>query len=335
MSMDEPFVRRWWNGQLGTAGTVLNVLLAPAELLYRAGVATRNRAFDTRMFEPQRAPLPVVSIGNIAVGGTGKTPLAQHIARLLVQRGARPAILHGGYGNDEPELHRYWSIDIPVFVDPVRVRAARMAHVAGASIVVLDDGFQHRALQRDLDIVLVAAETWQERLRLLPRGPLREPRSALRRAHLVVVTRKTASAGQAAVVQRDIEDEAGVPVVRVHLQSSGWLHDARSAPAPAQAAVAVAAIAEPERFAESARLAGARVTTVLRPSDHYDYSFADARDILHRAGDGAIVTTEKDWMKLQFLLPPERVWLLTQRVHIEQGADVLAARLDELVRAHA
>jgi tetraacyldisaccharide 4'-kinase len=331
----QSLARRWWAGELGAAGKVLDVLLAPAEALYRGGVAARNGAYGAGLLRQLRAGIPVISVGNIAVGGTGKTPFAQYIARLLHERGARPAILHGGYAADEPELHRHWSAQIPVIVDADRVRGARTARARGADVAVLDDGFQHRRLQRDLDIVLLAAERWGA-THLLPRGPWREPRSALRRAHLIVTTRKTATAAYAAEVRRALVSVATAPVISVYFEPAGWVRP--GAPAdpppdpPRDPVVAVAALAEPELFAGSARLIGTTVRAVLGFPDHHAYTAADAERILRHVDGAAIVTTEKDWIKLQTLLPPDRVWLLRQRVRVEHGAGLLAERLDDILR---
>ncbi|HSJ32130.1 MAG TPA: tetraacyldisaccharide 4'-kinase, partial [Longimicrobiales bacterium] len=198
----EGLARRWWAGELGVAGTALDVALAPAEAAYRLGVSLRNRAYDRSMIASTEASLPVVSIGNIAVGGTGKTPFTSWLARRLAQRGQKPAIVHGGYAEDEPELHRTWTPDIAVFVDRDRVHAAAQAHAARATVVLLDDAFQHRRLRRDLDIVLISAERWSDTVRLLPRGAWREPPAALARADVIVCVRKTAGVEEAVSVAR-------------------------------------------------------------------------------------------------------------------------------------
>src|SRR5688572_4080293 len=96
----QSLARRWWGGQLGGAGAVLDVLLASAGVLYRGVIAARGRAYQVGVLRRQRANIPVISVGNLTVGGAGKTPFAQRLARMLRERGARPAILHGGYAED-------------------------------------------------------------------------------------------------------------------------------------------------------------------------------------------------------------------------------------------
>jgi tetraacyldisaccharide 4'-kinase len=321
--------RRWWRGELGVAGSVLDVGLAPAEVLYRGAIAARNAAFDAGIRPVHHVDIRVISVGNVAVGGTGKTPVAHFIALGLRERGARPAILHGGYADDEPALHRQWSSDIPVVVDADRVRGAAAARAQGANVVVLDDGFQHRRLHRDLDIVLISAERWQSAPRLLPRGPWREPHAALLRADLIIVTRKTAMHARTHEVRQQLEQFTKCPIVVAHLQAGGWLHCGVAAEKPTVPGIAVAALAEPELFADSVRLTGLTVTSLIGFRDHHVYSAEDARMIAAQAAGAPIVTTEKDWVKLKTLLPSEQVWVLTQRVHIEHGSDILDTQLTQ------
>src|SRR5690606_14772441 len=129
-SMSE-LARRWWRGELGVAGSALDVVMAPAEVVYRVATSLRQRAHALGLLRTRDPALPVISIGNIAVGGSGKTPFTSWLAQRMAARGARPAIVHGGYADDEPELHRMWTPQIPVIVDRDRVRAARTATQAG------------------------------------------------------------------------------------------------------------------------------------------------------------------------------------------------------------
>jgi tetraacyldisaccharide 4'-kinase len=324
--------RRLWGGQLGHTGSVLRLVLAPAEAAYRGAVHARGLAYDHGVLAVRRVAVPVISVGNIAVGGTGKTPFTHWLARHLQARGRVPAILHGGYAGDEPMLHRKWSPSIPVVVGRDRVAGAMRAVAEGADVIVLDDGFQHRRLHRDLDLVLLAAERWAPKLRVLPRGPWREPVSALHRADLVIVTRKTASLRSRDAVLREL-DALGLRTAAVHLRPSGWRpagHPAgEPAPvsAPAEPALLVCGVAEPTLVAGSARAAGADVAAVLAFGDHHDYSEADARHIGEVAAGRCIITTEKDWVKLESRLAGMRVWLLTQEVVVEHGADSVEALL--------
>jgi len=326
----ETFARRWWRGELGVAGRGLSLLALPAELLWRTGSALHRRAATRRRVAP---PVPAVSVGNLAVGGAGKTPVAAWLAAELRDRGARPALLHGGYAADEPALHRRLNPEVPVYTGRDRLASARQAAAAGADVLVLDDAFQHHALDRDLDLVLVAAEHWTPRPRLLPRGPWREGPAALQRADLVVVTRRTASAREAEQVAREVTRvSGGVDVACLHLRTAGWECVGSPASAPAESALAVTAVADPAAFAANARQAGAQLHAVLAFPDHHDYDAADGARICAAAGPGGvIVTTGKDAVKLEALVDPERLWVLRQEVVLEDGAALLTAALDRLL----
>lgn len=329
----EPWVARWWAGGYGVQGGLLRLLTLPLEGAYRAAIGARNRAYDAGLVQVVRLPLPVVSVGNLAVGGAGKTPVAAWIATELVARGHRPAVLHGGYGADEPELHRRWNPEIPVHVGRDRARSGRGAAAEGATALVLDDAFQHRRVGRDVDLVLVAAESWTPAARLLPRGPWREGPRALGRATHVAVTRKTASAEVAAAVARRLAAYTDVPVATLALRPAGWRNaDGIAAQPPSEPALAVAAIAQPELFRVSARIAGADVGDLIAFPDHHRYDAADARRVVAAAAGRPILTTEKDWVKLRGLLRDVRVWMLLQRVELEEGGEALRAALDGLGR---
>src|SRR5205814_8574633 len=132
------------------------------EAVYAAGVLARH--------DPV---LPTLSVGNVTVGGTGKTPVAAWIATELIERGARPAIVLRGYGDDEPLVHARLNPTVPVIVAADRVQGIARARDAGATIAVLDDAFQHRQVSREADVVLECAERWSPAPRLLAAGPLR------------------------------------------------------------------------------------------------------------------------------------------------------------------
>lgn len=304
----------------------ISTLLAPAEGLFRVAVRIRDLAYNKGLIRSQDAPIPVISVGNLTVGGTGKTPFCRKLVEDLRGRGTRPAVVHGGYGADEPALHRLWNPDIPVTVGADRTRAIREAVEAGAEIAVLDDGFQHRRLARDLDLVLVAAETWDDRPRLLPRGPWREPPRALRRADAAVITRRTASQDEARRVGAVIQNRYGVPTLGVRLEATRWRPvGGTTAPGPTGAVVAVAALAEPEAFLDNARAAGADITDSALFRDHHEYTDAEIRDLIELADGRPLVTTEKDWVKLAASEPPSMGWVLLQHAVVEWGDDVLDA----------
>jgi tetraacyldisaccharide 4'-kinase len=161
-------------------------------------------------------------------------------------------------------------------------------------------------------------------VRLLPRGPYREPLTSLERASAVVVTRKAVSAERAAEVAASAARVVGEErVAVVSIEPAGWRTGGGESSRPEGRALAVAALAEPEPFAENAIAAGARVSGTLWFRDHHEYTVDDAKRILDSAHGGPVVTTAKDAVKLKALLPPGRFWVLEQRVVVESGEDVL------------
>jgi tetraacyldisaccharide 4'-kinase len=326
------WVPRWWQGEAGGTGAALNGLLWPVEQAYRVTVSLRSAAYDA-VLPVHEAPIPVLSVGNIAVGGAGKTPFSAWLAGRLLAGGRRPAIVLRGYGADEILVHRELNPAIPVFAAAQRIEAVQSAAQAGCDVAVLDDGFQHRRLHRQLDLVLVAAESWTLRPRLLPRGPWREGLGALDRAGVVVVTRKTASAERAAQVVREVTPFApeAIPIIArliadhlspLHPQGGAMsLRDLRG-----REVLAVATLADPRPFAEHLSRAGAAVE-LLAYGDHHEFTAAQVRDISERAGTRPVVMTRKEAVKLRPLLDADLAgYVLEQRVEIESG-------LNQLMRA--
>lgn len=322
-----------WEGRLGTRGSVLGALLTPPELVFRGVVAARDVAYRTGLLRSHPAPVPAISVGNLTVGGTGKTPLVRWIVTELTRHDLRPGILHGGYAEDEPALHRQWFPTLPVVADRDRVRGARAAASAGAEVLVLDDAFQHRRIRRDLDIVMVAAEGWTTRPRLLPRGPYREPLRALARADLTIVTRRTADAEGAREVARSVHERSAGPTAVAYLRPGHWLGPDGSprTGSPPAGAIAVAGIGRPDAFFRQVADAGVELGGRIAFSDHHAYTAADAERIEARTGGAAVVTTAKDAVKLKLLLPDSDLWVLDQDVVFETGRESLVRRLVEVV----
>lgn len=296
--------------------------LGLAAQLYGAGVALRNAAFDARLRRVHHATVPVISVGNIVAGGAGKTPFTRWLVESLLAKGKRVAILHGGYRSDEPALHRAWLPEAIVIAGRDRVRTAAQAVAQGADVIVLDDAFQHRRLARDLDIVLMPVEAGHARL--LPSGPLREPESALARADLIVVTRKARTAQTARALAEALRTRFAKPCAVAAIEAA-LPDEAIGGPV-----VAVASIARPDLFLANLRSLGVDVAKLLAYPDHYDYGSADAAHITRTAAERAIVTTEKDAVKLRALLPGGALRIVPQRVVIEEGGAVLHDMLEKL-----
>ncbi len=317
-------------------------LLAPLSWLFGFGVAARNAAYDRGFLRSHALGLPAVSIGNLSVGGTGKTPVAAWVARWFSERGIRPAILLRGYGDDEPLVHAELAPGAIVVADADRVAGATRAKAQGAHVLVLDDAFQHRRAHRDVDVVIVAAEQGRAR-RLLPAGPLRERRSALARAHALVVTRKSASREDAEAVARawaPPSRDGAFPTAVVHLAPRSLLRVATSAPAgerplaelQGERVVAVSAIGDPTAFEAQLRAVGAEVEPARFP-DHHAFTDDDVARLARRAeGSDGVVCTLKDAVKLRSRWPAfaPPFWYLSQAVTWERGEAILTDLLSRL-----
>lgn len=333
------WVPRWWRGEAGGVGAAADLALLPAEALFRGIVRVRNRAYDAGGLRAERAPIPVVSVGNLAVGGAGKTPVAAWVASRLLEWGGRPAIVVRGYGRDEIMVHRELNPAVPVVPAERRIEGVRRAAAEGRDVAVLDDAFQHRALQRDLDMVLLSADGWTGAIRLLPRGPWREGLDALRRAHVVVITRKRAAEETAVALERLVAGRiGGQQVVRARLESGGvrglWGggEGEQLERLAGEEVLAVASLADPRPFHETLENAGLIVERADFP-DHHEFSAAEAEALVRRARGRPLVMTRKEGVKLRDLLPSTtEAWMLEQQVVIESGETMLDNALRRAMR---
>jgi tetraacyldisaccharide 4'-kinase len=329
----------------GFAGQVGYCLLRPLSALFGAAVAAREVAYRSGLARVHRAPLPVVSVGNLAVGGTGKTPFTLWLARGLVDRGRNVAILSRGYGSARagvrvvsrgqgPEIGVAEAGDEPVMmaksfpgvvlVAPRRIDGAASAAALGCDVAVLDDGFQHRAIMRDFDIVLLDAR----RRTLLPAGPLREGLRALRRADAVVLIGEDAEI----VVPGVLRGRARTGVYRMRTQAAalvesvgGQWHERPLGDLAGRRVIAVAGIARPARFFDLLRQWDTEILEVFEFPDHHRYTSAECHRIGRQARSAdLIVTTEKDLVKLE-AFPFEAGKLVAVRITPE------IARAEELL----
>ncbi len=344
-------------------GALVQALAWPVGLAFGAVARARGAAFDGGLLHSVRLDVPVVSIGNLSVGGTGKTPAALWLGARLRSLGWTPAIVTRGYGGqlggrvlraaapgatagegwgdvaavgDEAVLlaERFPG---PVVCGVDRVAAARQAIERwGADLVVLDDGFQHRRLARCFDLVLVDGGAGLGNGRVLPAGPLREPASALRRADAIVAT-KVESLPPA--LERELGHLApGVPIFHAALEPRCLV--AAEGPATIErpladvagrAVVAVSGLARAESFWQALDRLGARVVEVMEYPDHHAYSHADWQRIGH-AGRSAdlVVCTEKDLVKLR-RFPFARGGLLAVRVDFALAAEAERDLVDRIL----
>jgi tetraacyldisaccharide 4'-kinase len=338
----------------GIEATLERAALALLAILYRAALATHNLAW--RLFgSVKRAPCPVISVGNITVGGTGKTPMVAYLAHLASEMGRRPLILSRGYGgqagrpNEEArELERLCP-GVPHVQNPDRVRAMEEGLSRNqCDLIILDDGFQHRRLGRDLDIVLIDALQPFGFGRLLPRGLLREPLPALARADMVVITR--AELVDAADLGR-IKESVGLYVrpdtpilVAEHRPGALVMLDGSRRPAESlrgQDIAAACGIGNPEAFRRTIAQLGANVQYFEAFADHHAYTRADLDRLIAAAaaaGCKTLVTTGKDYVKWQPLLegqasPGVEIAALEVELRVVEGEEALRQRLGSILSA--
>ena len=315
-------------------------LLAPAERAMAGAIAVRNRLYDRGTLRTHATSIPAVSVGNLTVGGTGKTPVSAWLAQRLLERGAAPAVALRGYGDDEPLVHAVLNPSVPVVVSPDRTRGVTDAAERGADIAVLDDAFQHRRVARAADIVLVAADGWSVHRRLLPSGPWREPLEALRRADLAVITSKAASETEVAAARLAITHAApDTPIAGVTLELGDLLRfgdPGARLPLGALAGasvLAIAAVGNPDAFFAQLRRAGANVAARGFP-DHHRFTREEVERLAAVAPAGGMaVCTLKDAVKIAPLWPADAaaLWYVSQPVRVGWGAEHFERLMDALL----
>ena len=307
--------------------SILRLLAAPLTPLYGAVVRARNWSFDAHPGRAAHAAVPVVSLGNLSAGGTGKTPLTLFLARGLEAAGWSNAVLSRGYGGRrpvdpmsvEPDSDPSLTGDEPLLLaralGPERVVVGRNRHAAalralaqrpGLRSLLLDDGFQHRALHRDLDLLLLdGVRLWGDG-HMLPLGDLREPQTSAHRAHALVVTRASRVEDRGAILAWWEHFGSGGPVFWIDFALGGLRRwpTGEEAPLPlagAGPAFAWCGLGHPEAFYADLLLAGQAWVGTHSLPDHRAPSPVDLRRFQFRArAEGAewLVCTEKDAVKL-------------------------------------
>ncbi len=348
-------------------GRLLHLGLLPLSALFATAVELRAASYKLGLRRPQQLAAAVVSVGNLAVGGTGKTPTTLWLAERLRDRGYRVAIVLRGYGGrarGATVVGEARSADVPAsrdpgvigdeglmlarrFHGPVIVGAERAAaselaiREFEAEVLVLDDAFQHWALRRDFDLVCWRASGFEDD-RLLPAGRLREPLRALRRAQAVLLTGEEDGERLGARVERAF---AGLPVYHGRLRATALVTPEgevwRELPMGALAAhraLGVAGLGDPQPFYRTLQEWDARLDDFLEFPDHHDYTLEDWKRIANRSrGLDLVVTTEKDLVKLErFPFAKDKLAAVRVSMEIERGdslVESVAAAVDQRQRA--
>ncbi len=292
----------------------LKPLAIPLSGLYRLAIAARNARFDNGK-GVTKLPLPVISIGNITTGGTGKTPMVMWIAKLLLDNGHKPVIAMRGYGatedqqSDEHALYEECLDDVPVLANPDRASALNsyLPQHPEIDCVLLDDGFQHRFVARDLDLVLIDESQNTFSQRLLPAGHLREPLENLRRASHIIVTRASTENENNEISIEQYHGKttialsqhkwAGLDIYDPSIESQDidWLNGKRI--------LTMLGVGNPKSIHQQIEAIGAKVAVNVPVRDHKNYSIADikkAKDLCSSLD--AMLVTAKDWVKLRGLI---------------------------------
>jgi len=314
----------------------INWLLYPLSLIYSGLMFLRRQAYRSGLLKSYKLRVPVIVVGNISVGGTGKTPLVIELVEQLKLHGMNPGVISRGYGGvsclwprevdrdataaevgDEPILISR-RCQVPVVVGPNRVRSAHVLiekHLC--NVIVSDDGFQHHALQRDLDIVLIDGQRRFGNGWCLPAGPLREPVSALRRAGIVVTN-------QAGTGEKSRDGEFAM---RVHISQAiqiGGDQTCDLGKFAGKTVHVVAAIGNPDRFFEQLQAQGIDVVS-HRFRDHHAFTSADL-DFAAADRDIVVLMTEKDAVKCESMISSDQFWMVPLEATLDPAvvAEVLA-----------
>jgi tetraacyldisaccharide 4'-kinase len=326
---------RWlWTSRRFDA-RLARLALLPASGLWGAGMAARRMAYRRGWLPTHDLPLPSVAVGNLTVGGSGKTPIAAWIARHYAARGLKPGILLRGYGADEVLVHRHDVPEAVVVPDPDRVAGAERALANGAEVLVLDDAFQRLDVRRDLNVLVLSAETSRAVRWLLPAGPWREGWGAMARADAVVVTRKRATPEAALLLAREAQGRVSGPVAVAHLGFHHLEGLVSGEPWPVEQirgrrVVAASAIGDPDAFVAQVKGTGAQVQ-VATWRDHHAFRDEDVAWLAHAARRADhVVLTAKDAVKLRDRWPasaPEPLVAVLD-VRFEEGDTEFVAALD-------
>ncbi len=331
----------------GPAASLARLGMGFGSAVYGLGAAARNTAYDRGWKRSHRAAVPVVSVGNITLGGTGKTPMVEWIARWYRRRGVRVTLISRGYGhaggiNDEGLVLEENLPDVPHLQDPDRVKLASIATTElEAELIILDDGFQHRRLARDLDLVMLDALDPFGPGRLFPRGLLREPIRSLRRAAAVILSRADLlDPSRRELIRRRVRGTApDLPFIEARHAPIDLIDgEAHAYPLDELAGKEVTAfcgIGNPEGFRRTLVPLCRRVIDLRVFPDHHAYAAADVRSLTEWAGKtGAnlALTTQKDLVKLRTAtLGPVPLRAVRIGLEIMDGLEVLERILEPLL----
>jgi len=323
---------------------ILKFKLYLVSLIYGLAIRGRKIFYKLGIFKTKRVGLKVVSVGNITLGGTGKTPFVVTLAHILEKELKKSVcVLIRGYGWDEQAMLKAKLTDVPVLVGEDRARSALKAvKLYGSNTAVLDDGFQHWELARDLDIVLIDSRNPFGNSQLFPRGILREPTRSLERADLIVFTKADKAKKDLNVLQDEIKKINKDALFLQARHKPTHLYENRTKRAydlsyiKGRRIMLLSSIGDPDYFEETVKGLGADIVEHIKFSDHHNYKKSDIEYILKRCSERSfdlVLTTEKDIVKLSRLglsLGPYTVLVVAIKLDIISGKETLVDRLNRL-----
>ena len=321
----------------------VRVILLVISLVYGIVIRIIDWTYCKGIRRTYKVSAKVISVGNITLGGTGKTPFTIFLADYFLNKGARPAILTRGYGNDESRMLTDELADVPVIVDQDRVRSARAATEDKRDTIILDDGFQHRRLQRDLDIVLIDSNVFFGNEKMFPRGILREGIAALKRADILVLTKSDMLKEDEinSFKKRLNEMVPDVPVICTKYvcpclrDVTGALYSPETI--KEKKVYVVSGIVNPGYLVFLVNKNGGDVAAEKKYLDHHKYAQSDVLKIYEEskiADVDMIVTTEKDYVKLKDLdisSIEDKLYIFNITVDVVEGKEILTGGLDRIV----
>lgn len=338
----------------------MRILLYPISLIYCVITYIRNKLYDNGTFKSVKLPVPVISVGNITTGGTGKTPLTIYLAEYFMQKGKKVGIVSRGYGRNssfqmlvcdgekildnvdmtgdelymisEELLQKYSNFRI--LADSNRIKGAEyLIATYNPDVIILDDAFQHRKIQRNLDIVMIDSDRYNKISNkiILPAGDLRESRSGLKRANIIIQNNKRTKRDELEGLS-----SFGVPVVMAKYKMEG-LYDKNNQRVESiqKNVLALSSIANTDSFYKTINDLGLNIVHKFKYVDHYGYINKDIHNITETANQGlAIITTHKDMVKLRefdSLLSNYKIYYIKIGLTFDKNYNILEQNLNELI----
>lgn len=329
--------------QVGVTSEILKPLMTGLSLFYGGGSAFMHGLYQRGVLRRKRLPFPVISVGNLTWGGTGKTPLVEYFARRVIERGKTPLVLIRGYGKDEIEQLKAHLPQARIGVGRERYQVARgISQKERIDVAILDDGFQHWEMIRDIEIVTINALNPFGNGKLFPRGILREPLQSLKRAHGIVLTHVNLVSAEALTQLRDqIRQWAPQAIIAESYFEPLFFYRARkrtrlSLEQLGNCRVATfSAVASPRSFQLLLTRLGIKPARNFEFTDHHPYSIQELeeiRQVSERGEVDEIVTTEKDFYRsskvISEILDP---LILVARLQISVGEEILTDRIFSLL----